>query len=89
MLHVFSRALDRRLADGKLPASMLQSLQAQRTKLAAIALPEDADSATRTLMRHAIDESFVSGFRVVMVVGTALALASAGVALTLIGRSNA
>jgi len=89
MLHVFSRALDRRLADGKLPASMLQALQAQRTKLAAIALPEDADSATRTLMRHAIDESFVSGFRVVMVVGTALALASAGVALTLIGRSNA
>ena len=89
MLHVFSRALDRRLADGKLSASMLQSLQAQRTKLAAIALPEDADSATRTLMRHAIDESFVSGFRVVMVVGTALALASAGVALTLIGRSNA
>jgi hypothetical protein len=48
-------------------------LQTQRTKLAAIAIPEDQDPATQQLIRRGIDESFVSGFRHVMSVGAALA----------------
>jgi EmrB/QacA subfamily drug resistance transporter len=88
MLHVFSHALDWRLAKSNLPASVSHSLQVERTKLAAIALPGDQDPATRQLIRRGVDESFISGFRVVMVIGTALALASAGTALTLIGRST-
>jgi len=62
MLHVFNDRLDQRLAEWKLPASASQSLQAQRTKLAAITVPEDQDPATQRLIRRAIDESFVSGF---------------------------
>jgi len=87
MLHVFNDRLDRRLAGRELPASTLRSLQTQRTKLAAIALPEDQDPATRQLIRRAVDESFVSGFRVIMAVGAALAAASAGTALTFIGAT--
>jgi len=89
MLQVFSHALDRRLANGNLPTSVSQSLQVQRTKLAAIDLPDDQDPATRQMIRRAVEESFVCGFRVVMVIGMALALASAGTALTLIGSSKA
>ncbi len=85
MLHVFSGALDQRLAEYKLPSSASRSLQAQRTKLAAIAVPEDQDPATQQLIRRAIDESFVSGFRSIMAIGAALAIASAVTALTLIG----
>jgi len=85
MLHVFSLALDRRLANWNLPPSVSRSLQAQRAKLAAITLPGDQGSATRQLMGRAIDESFVSGFRVVMAIGAALAVASAATALALIG----
>jgi len=85
MLHVFSGALDQRLAEYKLPSSASRSLQAQRTKLAAIAVPEDQDPATQQLIRRAIDESFVSGFRSIMAIGVALAIASAVTALTLIG----
>jgi EmrB/QacA subfamily drug resistance transporter len=85
MLHVFSGALDQRLAEYKLPSSVSRSLQAQRTKLAAIAVPEDQDPATQQLIRRAIDESFVSGFRSIMAIGAALAIASAVTALTLIG----
>jgi EmrB/QacA subfamily drug resistance transporter len=85
MLHVFSRALDRRLANWNLPPSVSRSLQAQRAKLAAITLPGDQVSATRQLMGRAINESFVSGFRVVMAIGAALAVASAATALALIG----
>jgi EmrB/QacA subfamily drug resistance transporter len=84
MLHVFNDRLDRRLAESKLPASVSQSLQAQRTKLAAVAIPEDQNLTTRRLIRHAVDESFVSAFRVVMAIGVALAAASAGTALTLL-----
>ena len=86
MLHVFSGALDQRLAEYKLPSSASRSLQAQRTKLAAIAVPEDQDPATQQLIRRAIDESFVSGFRSIMAIGVALAIASALTALTLIGK---
>src|SRR6266478_8311754 len=85
MLHVFSGALDQRLAEYKLPSSASRSLQAQRTKLAAIAVPEDQDPATQQQIRRAIDESFVSGFRSIMAIGAALAIASAVTALTLIG----
>jgi hypothetical protein len=81
MLHVFNRSFDERVMQSNLPASVMRSLQMQRTKLAAIAIPEDQDTATQQRIRGAIDESFVSGFRVVMVIGAALALASAVTAL--------
>ncbi len=87
MLHVFNDRLDRRLAESKLPPSVMQSLKAQRTRLAAIAIPEDQDSATQQTIRRAVDESFVSGFKTIMAIGAALAVASAITALTLIERS--
>src|ERR1700736_362329 len=87
MLNVFNDGLDRRMAGWKQPAAVSQSLQAQRTKLAAAAVPENQDPVTRQLIRRAIDESFVSGFRAIMAIGAALAIASAGTALTLIGTT--
>src|SRR5882672_7691282 len=77
MLHVFNDRLDQRLKESKLPPSVSRSLEAQRTKLAAITVPEDQDPATQQLIRRAIDESFVSGFRSIMAIGAALAVASA------------
>jgi MFS family permease len=87
MLHVFNDRLDQRLKESKLPPSVSRSLEAQRTKLAAITVPEDQDPATQQLIRRAIDESFVSGFRSIMAIGAALAVASALTALTLIGTT--
>ena len=84
MLQVFNHALDRRLLESKLPTSVIQSVEAQSTKLAAITIPENLDLATKRLIRQAIDESFVAGFRWVMAIGAALASASGIVTLTLI-----
>jgi EmrB/QacA subfamily drug resistance transporter len=84
MLRVFNDGLDRRLAHANIATSVLQSLQAQRAKLAAIVLPENQDLPTRQLIRRAIDESFVSGFRTIMAIGAAFAVASTIIALTLI-----
>jgi EmrB/QacA subfamily drug resistance transporter len=87
MLHAFNHALDQRLSDRKLPPSAWQSLQAQRSKLAAVALPEKLDALTQQTIHRAIDESFVSAFRIVMAIGAALAIASAGTALALIAKT--
>ncbi len=72
----------------QLAPSISQSLQAQRTKLAAIAIPENLDPTTRHLIQQAIEESFVSGFRAVMAIGAGLAVASAFTALTLVGTRS-
>ena len=85
MLHVFQGSLDRRLVDANLPASATQSVQTQSTKLAAIDIPRHLDAGTQQVIRRAIDESFVSGFRWVMAIGAALAGASAVTALFWIG----
>jgi len=77
MLQVFKTNLDHRLIAANLPASALQSVQIQSTKLAAISVPENLDSGTQQLIRRAIDEAFVSGFRWIMAIGATLAAASA------------
>jgi EmrB/QacA subfamily drug resistance transporter len=81
MLHVFKAGLDHRLSSANLPASVAQSLQTQSIKLAAIDIPKDLNPGTQQLIRRAIDESFVSGFRWIMAIGAALAAASAITAL--------
>ena len=88
MLHVFKTGLDHRLSSANLPASVAQSLQTQSIKLAAIDIPQNLNALTRQVIRRAIDESFVSGFRWVMVIGTALAAASAFTTLFWIGGTT-
>jgi hypothetical protein len=87
MLHCFNHVLDRRLADENAPPVVWQSLQAQRSKLAAAALPEELDQMTRQLIGQAIGESFVQAFRLIMAIGAALAVVSAIVAWLLIGTA--
>ena len=89
MIHVFKTNLDHRLSTANLPASVAQSLQTQSIKLAAIDIPENLNPGTHQLIHRAIDESFVSEFRWVMVIGAALAAASAVTALFWIGGTSA
>jgi EmrB/QacA subfamily drug resistance transporter len=77
MLHVFKTNLDRRLTAANAPAPVAQPVQTQSTKLAAIDIPKNTDSETEQLIRRAINESFVSGFRWIMAIGAALVAASA------------
>src|SRR6266516_2340894 len=88
MLHAFNNALEQRLSAWELPPSARQSLQAQRSKLAAASLPEDVDALTQQAISHAIDESFVYAFRWVMGIGATLAGVSAIGALLLIGTAT-
>ena len=84
MLQTFNRSLDARLAGLNVAPLVQQSLNEQRTKLAGAQLPESIEPHTRALLVDAINQSFVDGFRRVMLVGAALALGSAITALVLI-----
>lgn len=74
---VFAYSLDARLADLDLPASVQQVMVAERTKLAGAELPGDWDAPLRAALKQAVDESFVAGFRAVMLSAAGLALLSA------------
>jgi len=81
MAQLFDRALEQRLASLSLPPEAVQPVEKQRDKLAGIELPPDLEPQTRNALQHAIGESFVQGFRVVMILGAVLSFASAGLAL--------
>jgi hypothetical protein len=61
-----------------------QFLDQQRVRLAGAELPSSIDERTRTALQQAINESFVFGFRVVMLTAAGLALVSAVVAFIVI-----
>ena len=64
-------------------------LDGQRDKLAGASLPSNIDGASAAMIRRAIDESFVAGFRRVMLLSAGLALLSALAAWVLIdGKKN-
>jgi hypothetical protein len=56
----------------------------QRAALTAMVLPDGLDGEKRSALKNAIAESFVAGFRLVMLISAALAFASAFVAWALI-----
>src|SRR5215207_4409884 len=73
----FGGSLDAHLAPLDLPPEARQQLQEEKVKLGAAEAPEDLDAAQRAQVEQAIDQAFVSGYRVVMLVATAMALVSA------------
>jgi MFS family permease len=76
MLKEFNRSLDQHLSKAQVPATTQHSLDDQRINLAAATLPKEIAPSMREMLRKAIDESFVHGFRTVMLIGAGLALAS-------------
>jgi MFS family permease len=86
--HVFDKQLERQLNLTNLPASMKQSVLAQRSRLTQIEPPRDLDPDQQHTLKRSIDESFLSGFRWVMVISAGLALFSAASAWAMIEGRN-
>lgn len=84
MLHTFNHSLDRRLSNLEITPEAQRSLNDQRVKLAGAKVPDNFDSEKRMMLKQAIGESFVSGFRLVMMIAVSLALLSALIAWLLI-----
>lgn len=84
MMHSFNTQLDRRLLALNAEPEVKQALVEQRTKLAAAEVPASVEPAQKQILKQAISESFLTGFRHVMLVSMALALLSALSAFVLI-----
>jgi EmrB/QacA subfamily drug resistance transporter len=76
-LATFSASLDSHLNALALPPGVRAALMAQQNKLVGITIPSGVSSATHAAIQNAIAASFVTSFRIIMLIGAALALASA------------
>jgi EmrB/QacA subfamily drug resistance transporter len=77
VLSVFTSSLDSQLATLHLSPGVQHLIDVQRIKLAGITIPTNVSGGVQVALKRAIDESFVSGFRLVALISAALALASA------------
>jgi EmrB/QacA subfamily drug resistance transporter len=85
MVHAFRARLNPQLSKLTLPSHVRQEVQANETKLAGLAIPEGLGVAkTRAALKQAVDEAFVFGFRMVVLMCASLALASSGIAWLLV-----
>jgi len=76
-LAVFTSNLESHLATLHLAPGVSHLIDAQRTRLAGITIPTSVSGEMQTALKRAIDESFVSAFRLVSLLGAALAVLSA------------
>lgn len=84
VLAVFNGSLDSHLAALNLPNPLLHAINAQRFKLVGIQIPVGITGQQYMLLKLAINESFIAGFRAAMLTGAGLALAAALSSLLLI-----
>jgi predicted MFS family arabinose efflux permease len=80
MVWAFRTHLDSTLVQLSLPPAALQQIRAQQNRLAALQPPAGLDAPTMATITASIRQGFVFGFRIVMMICAALALASAMVA---------
>jgi EmrB/QacA subfamily drug resistance transporter len=77
MVKAFGVRLNHSLRDLSLPADVLQQLQANEIKLAALPVPPGLDPGMTAAVKHSIAEAFVFGFRIVMLICAGLCVVSA------------
>jgi EmrB/QacA subfamily drug resistance transporter len=88
MVKAFSHRLDQQLANLSLSPSVLHDIHANEIRLAGLQVPAGVDTAAKAAISASIDNSFVFGFRIVLLMCVALAIASAGVAWLMIPRNQ-
>jgi EmrB/QacA subfamily drug resistance transporter len=88
MAFTFNAGLHRGLQAANVPSAIAADVDSQRAKLAAIE-PPAASADVRASIERVVAQSFVSGFRLVMTIAAALALAGAVAAWLLIGARRA
>jgi hypothetical protein len=84
MVQAFGSRLNHDLTSSALPAAIQQELLSNKTKLAALSVPLSLDPAVAKAVRQSIADSFIFGFRLVLLACAALSLASAAVARLMI-----
>jgi len=84
MLGTFNRHFVDRISAFDLSPEVRRKLKDQRIRLAAMEIPAEIDFETKSKIKRSIDESFVAGFRLVMLSASGLALGGAACAWLII-----
>jgi EmrB/QacA subfamily drug resistance transporter len=77
MTGTFTRDLNSSLQPLNIPVETRAELEAQASRLATITIPDELKGETKQAVKHIIEGSFVSGFRIVILITAALAFMSA------------
>jgi len=84
LVGVFGRTLEPRLSGLNLPAGVQQAITGQYIKLAGIEIPQGVSGTVQATIQQAINESYITGFRTVMLICAGLALVSAVISWVMI-----
>jgi MFS family permease len=84
MAAAFAHSLRESLATHRINPSIVSKLEENATKLGDLDAPSNQDRETRATVRAAVAQSFVFGFRIIMLLCAALAVASGAVAWRMI-----
>ena len=87
MVTVFTSRLNHGLQSSGIPTGLSRQVQANAIQLAGLELPSGLDPTTANIVKVQIANAFVSGFRLIMLLCAALAIASGIIALKTI-RAN-
>ena len=86
MLSTFVSRLNRNLAPLSLPSEVLEAVQSNKIRLAALPVPAGLSDTEKSAVQQAIHEAFVFGFRIVLLACAGLSIASSAVAWITIPR---
>ena len=86
---IFSGNLESHLAALSLPAGIHQAISQQSSRLAGIEIPGGMGANVQASIKQAINESFVTAFRVVMLISAGLSVASAVISWIMISGKTA
>jgi EmrB/QacA subfamily drug resistance transporter len=86
MLQAFSRSLETGLDQMEIPDAMRRTVLDQSIKLGGLEAPAELSVQQQELLRKAVAESFVTGYRLLMIVAAGLAFAGGVCSLLFIGR---
>jgi EmrB/QacA subfamily drug resistance transporter len=84
MVNAFSFRLNQQLVRLSIPPEAIQSIQRDEIRLAGLQLPAGLDTRMGTVVKEAVNQAFIFGFRVVMLICAGLSVASAAAAWLII-----
>jgi EmrB/QacA subfamily drug resistance transporter len=88
MANLFSRYLNGRITVLGLPTDLARVVRSNELRLAALSVPGGLDTMTAAKLRTSIDQAFVFGFRVIMLICAGLCVASSGFAWCMTGTAT-
>src|SRR5581483_7519002 len=86
MVHAFGSHLNHCLAHLSLPSSIVNRLEGDKIRLAALQVPPGLDASTDAALKECIAKAFVFGFRIIILTCGGLSVVSAAIAGNMIAQ---